>query len=359
MRLADRLLLEGLDLPALGLSDEERRKMAAAKRMIELSRMDDDDLELLSIKETLEEVVRKEREALDQLPLLEGAVQEALLSAKVVNAQNVSDWIDDRESLLYEDLPSIVPPWWTVWAEWSSGKSTVGVLAMAQQGPFDPGNPEPEQLPDATGGLQMTSGDLWISDNLPLEAWTNVEFVWTAHILLSTNGGKVTGPIATVMTAVDRYGQALDITYKIRDARLAAAEDEGVGITQRIANTFHWVIAFMNLRNVTLEQHAPSPAQNRKHRRKRKADHDLLTFGTLRIDPLGAKSQGGGQSRSIGETRFHIARGGLRHYGDCCPGVHLPNGLLFGKLEGVYYVPAHVRGNPEHGVKLTTVEIDP
>jgi hypothetical protein len=45
-----------------------------------------------------------------------------------------------------------------------------------------------------------------------------------------------------------------------------------------------------------------------------------------------------------GTSRTHMRPGMFCHYGNCCPGKHPPHGLLFGKHEGIFWVPPHIRG---------------
>ncbi len=70
----------------------------------------------------------------------------------------------------------------------------------------------------------------------------------------------------------------------------------------------------------------------------------VLQVTTTSKRRAGGGSAGGSVSYPLGSVAGHHA-----HYGDCCPGMHPPNGLLFGKITGRIWVPQFSRGTADVG----------
>lgn len=96
----------------------------------------------------------------------------------------------------------------------------------------------------------------------------------------------------------------------------------------------------LNCKNIALKDE-PEAAVRRmlnKHKKDKK-----IIYKVLVVNPLKAKTKAEHESIETGIKRsFHLCRGHFRTY-------TFPN-LLFGKLEGTYYIPAHVRGDENVGI---------
>lgn len=115
-------------------------------------------------------------------------------------------------------------------------------------------------------------------------------------------------------------------------------------------------IAFLHCKNVITDAFDPAPKVQAKRRKKRQ--QPLVRYHTLRLDVPRRQSDGGLTGKhDIGSPALHIVAGHFSHYGDCCPTQHEPNGRLFGKLEGVYWMPSHVRGSRDAGVVRTDFDL--
>ena len=112
-------------------------------------------------------------------------------------------------------------------------------------------------------------------------------------------------------------------------------------------------LAFMHCRNVELGETSPPVKVQAKRRRANRAP--LVRYHTLHID-LPRRSSGGGGASPVGGKSLHIVAGHFAHYGECCAD-HPPRGLLFGRLQGVYWVPTHARGEAVIGETRTDYEV--
>jgi hypothetical protein len=265
------------------------------------------------------------------------------------------------------DLPSIAPPFPALWAEWmqDNGKP-VGVMATIEEGPFNvDGLPEWGETYEnnlrwlkrpssasISAAIPFLPGDKhsrWISNNLDREGWKRVRWLWQLDFYQGDGAKVVMGPLFTLLVATNERGKLIDLTFT------AFSE---LGADQNWLITFLQAMAFLHCRNVNLAKIAPSAALSKKHRKKGKIAQDLLSYHVIEIEPFGrnqSASTGGFSDRSA--SRLHIARGSFHHYGNCCPDDHPPKGLLFGKHEGVYWVPQHLRGDPERGTVISDYEI--
>ncbi len=144
---------------------------------------------------------------------------------------------------------------------------------------------------------------------------------------------------------------AIDAGQKIQAvAAMGAFDDQWV--IRALTPAFQ-TVAFLHCKNVALDETVPSPkVQANRRRRGRKP---LLRHHVLRLTvPRKQHESNGGDGD---QTRaLHIVAGHFAHYGACCQN-HEPGGRLFGRLEGVYWVPSHVRGDPDRGTVLTDFDL--
>lgn len=189
-----------------------------------------------------------------------------------------------------------------------------------------------------------------------------------AMFALAPEGDSVVGPLRYWNICLDENGNYIQETYgkyTSLGTGMQHEQDEDGYYPRDPDDPAYYAIfyvlqtlQFLNVRNVVVEKCAPAKKVSDKYQKK--TGKPLQKWQTISIQPLGTKTvrasgvyQGG--TNLVGQ---HIAKGHLAHYGDCCPGAHEPNGKLFGKLEGVYWVPMHVRGNPSVGQIHTNIEVD-
>lgn len=103
-------------------------------------------------------------------------------------------------------------------------------------------------------------------------------------------------------------------------------------------------ISFLHCRNVTLQEVRPpgKPLTNQQRRRGERP-RAPLSYHVLDIRPMREVLRSQGQESQVGSRKaLHICRGHFAHYGE--------RGL-FGKYQGTFWRPQHVRGSAERGVQ--------
>lgn len=283
----------------------------------------------------------------------------------VIVADNVATYVHSRnEPTTLEDLPELVLPWPALWIEYrSEGLERRGVIAI------DVTDMEATQFSELK---QQAIDDAGKED----VRWTicfilNVES--KSHNLIGLAGfmmlalgphGRVVGNRWAHSPLIDPRSQGLDMEPQewVWAAVLPALQTVG----------------FLHCKNMKLDPVAPPPKLSKKHQKR--TGRPLMRYHTLRLElPRRAQQPGARGTGLLGSPGQHIAAGHFAHYGDCHPnpaggdrcscnnkltyarcnrcGMHEPHGKLFGRQEGIYWVPMHVRGNRSEGVVQTDFEV--
>lgn len=329
-------------------------------------------------------------------------IRDGLYRYTVIDATNVYEYVAGLgESDLYE-LPCGAPPHVLLYVEWRQHNGK-GILLHAvsadrrEGGPFLIGNQVPDGRHTGANGFKVlrhpnqpfcqlcldgnhdacierywltrqhrpcgcscwSTGitQMWLSDHLPDQAaWNKVRWVWTVD-MWQEDFGEVYGPLSCTRAALDEWGRLIDVTYEIN------IEPDGEALQMLSLHPFAvflHTLNFMQCANIRTEYIQPSDKLSRSLRKKGRIKDKLVGYHVLRIASSGPatkeRSSGNGSSNLVA---FHPVRGEFHHYGDCCPGLHPPKGLLFGKHTGRFWVPAHVRGNPERGTVTQSFEMKP
>lgn len=154
-------------------------------------------------------------------------------------------------------------------------------------------------------------------------------------------------------TSVDL--EANDSWFKIGDSKGLPWED---GVGRDSLAIWGQALTYLNCRNVGTIYYDPPERVQRKHQRKRGAK-PLVRYHVINVEKAGAEEARSRRTDTEGGlVASHVVGGQLRHYGDCCPSVHQPKGLLFGKHSGRVFVPMHVRGNPQRGLVVADYSLD-
>jgi len=104
---------------------------------------------------------------------------------------------------------------------------------------------------------------------------------------------------------------------------------------------------FSNCRNVTV--HDSTPALSRQQRRH---GPPAITYKVLDIAPMTRVLHDEGDIEHNGiKKALHICRGHFSHYTSEKP--------LFGKYEGTFWTPMHLRGSAEHGIVVKDYQVEP
>jgi hypothetical protein len=112
-------------------------------------------------------------------------------------------------------------------------------------------------------------------------------------------------------------------------------------------------VCFLHVKNVTMERVEP-PAPLQKKARKRYGE-PLCDYHVLQVSPFKKVLETEGRVAQTGiRQAMSICRGHFHHYGDA-----VGKGKLFGKYSGAYWIPAHVRGSIELGLKDKSYKVSP
>lgn len=107
--------------------------------------------------------------------------------------------------------------------------------------------------------------------------------------------------------------------------------------------------ALLNTKSFVTRGHDPNKRCQRSQRRK----CPLFQYSTVEkiVPEKGSREPSGtrGKYSDSGSGPLQIIRGHIRHYGNCCPGVHESRGLLFGKETGRFWIDPFVKGTIENG----------
>jgi hypothetical protein len=228
------------------------------------------------------------------------------------------------------------------WIDWENRRTSSGPECSCDCWREGRGHPHP---------------DMWLSNHLPDQAaWDNVRWTWRLD-MYQEDHGTIYGPLSMTHAALDRWGQLLDVTYELTVPNEELLE----AVTLHPFSVFLHTLNFMQCANIRTVYVQPPEKLARKHRKRGHVKQGLVGYHVLRISPSGPaqQSRSNGNGEASGLVAFHPVRGEFHHYGDCCPGLHPPKGLLFGRHTGRFWVPAHVRGNPERGVIVRDFELEP
>lgn len=107
------------------------------------------------------------------------------------------------------------------------------------------------------------------------------------------------------------------------------------------------ILSILSCKNVSLTPHDNDPKQVRRAIKRHGGTPESYRYHTLVVRPPGAKSDSPGVE--IGIMPRHVCRGHFAEYGP-----EFNKGMLFGKYNGRFFIPPHLKGDKKNG----TVEKD-
>lgn len=169
--------------------------------------------------------------------------------------------------------------------------------------------------------------------------------VWTCDAFISAARGRPVR-LCTFQIGVSESGTVEG--WRVIEDKVPI--DSEVTYAKVEARTLQGLFAFLNCKNVTVEDEYV-PAAVRKKRRKSGKKADII-YKQLVVDGRPIARRPGPESKEDADWRYHICRG---HWAD-----HREHGL-FGKesLKGIYWVRDHVRGSKSHGEVIKDYLVSP
>ncbi|GAA2623726.1 hypothetical protein GCM10010399_63730 [Dactylosporangium fulvum] len=234
---------------------------------------------------------------------------------------------------LYDDYPSIVPPWENAFLCYVNQFGNVNALQVLRV--------------DWDGSAP--SWDNWMTDN-DVE-WARVRWIAETSIWIGGRSGDgrylpTSGPCHLLRHAIHEDGSIADINWvALMHKRGVFGEAHAIGDP----NTEVWDTAtvmvgaalnFLNASNVDIAE----PSRPRPQRRR--LARTGVTVQTIVVRPPGKHRAKSGAARPIdaSETALSPVRGHWSHYGE-----RYNRGKLFGKYEGKFWISGHVRGQGDAG----------
>lgn len=247
----------------------------------------------------------------------------------VVDCQEIfSQQLSRREFSMYDDWPSITPSW---------ADAMLGYVNTH-------GNTVLMQVHRADHDGTTLDHAAWRTEN-PVD-WSRVKWISEAAIWIgghSTTANRAiptSGPCHIIRHAIRDDGAPEDINWiallagRAQSGAHIGADDPAVAVWEAAMVTLGATLNFLNASNVDVAV----PARPRAERRR--IARTGVDVQTIVVRPPG-KHRAGCGIRPIDsmETVLSPVRGHFSHYGP-----KYGRGLLFGKIEGKFWVPGHVRG---------------
>jgi hypothetical protein len=190
-----------------------------------------------------------------------------------------------------------------------------------------------------------------------IDLWTFVHFSrsehdlsgpvwWTRLRVRATGEVEIDGQGAAIWEdrALGWVNQALTSLRERSPGEYASAVQEARLSLAPLLHTALLTISFLHCHNVTLSEVRP-PYRPLSNRQRRRGEHARppLAYHVLDIRPLHEILRPRGQPEHTGSRRaLHTCRGHFAHY---------QKRGLFGKYQGTFWRPQHMRGNAEQGVR--------
>lgn len=260
-------------------------------------------------------------------------IREKLRGAEVVDAQNVSEYLNEIKTLSTSDLPNCAPPFERCFIEFPvkrvDARGRLGVLVDAVEARYL-NWPEFEE---ADGG--------WL---LFLELYSDVcDLGKDGTGILIADGQGAIKTDGTVMfyrnengnESLTKFTPAPLIAEFLKTEEVFELASEFEMASVRALTTF----CFMNCSNVTVDTNYPPKPLVKKNLRRHGVG--LCRFRTLRIDGLKKQLNGVGRAHEDGLAHaLHVCRGHFKNYNDK---------PLFGRITGTYWWRPQLRGDAKQG----------
>jgi hypothetical protein len=302
--------------------------------------------------------------------LFAGRVKPAVLTAPLLSALNDCVTILDVTNVVdyfvesgaspgwrdqITDLPTIKLPFPSMWMEGRiHGRIQVGAMTRSYGEVAD-------FLPERWGVLAQelaipTAKALWdvmklkpelmYSADWP-EDWAGADVINVFDLWVPDGGGAVT--LSSLWVALGEDGQAVsDETIVLDMTRGLEGGLRGELYTGWLLRPISMALSLMHCKNVRLVHQRQEMPDKLRRSFEKEFGHPLVEYYVLAIDPFAKRHAN--EPTGLGVPhRFHIVRGHFARYTEDAP--------LFGKHVGLFWIPAHARGNSDLGIVAKDYEL--
>jgi hypothetical protein len=247
----------------------------------------------------------------------------------VLHITNVAEYFftvsDDEFDTPERDFPNVAPPFDMFWMEFAAPRfwNVKGTIVP----------------------IQATAPRRW---GVLMRAFPGPNKGWIlgAKIVCEWEPGKIVNPLLTMEIPINADGTLADGAWPTRAIAesLSHAEDNLVRLGKFMVKPCLLAISFMHCKNVVM--HAQDVPEKLGRAYRRRHGRELIRHHTIHIEPMKkVLATEGGIAENGLKKALHICRGHWAQYGP-----QYGRGKLFGKIEGQFWIPAHVRGSAEQGV---------
>lgn len=261
-----------------------------------------------------------------------------LTQVTVFEISNVYDYWWQQRDVVYpwnfvEEIPNAAPPFTRFWMEFRAFNERVGVLFNALE-PVDAN----DSLIQGAKWL-LTANVLAVAERRKALVCPAGEF----SFVLDPDGRIIDGGLGVPK---EGPGRRFSDWWGTDMEKLANLIDEEASTTLGFINVALFAIAFLHCRNVRVEANEPFYASRQERRAaQQRGEQPRSIYHTLMIEPMKQVLATEGVLAQNGlKKALHICRGHFAEYGDA-----YGKGKLFGKYEGRFWMPAHVRGSADVG----------
>ncbi len=240
----------------------------------------------------------------------------------VFHAQRVAASVD-----LYDDHPSITPPWDDAMLCYVNTFGNVLCLQVNRRDWASSAPPRDWRTVNDVDWARVR----WIAETA----------IWLGGVTGDGSPLTTSGPCHMFRHAIHDDGSPADITWRALIPQRAQPDDDedpNLATWQAALITLGGALSFLNCSNVDVaEPDRPRPERRRIARTG-------VTVQTIVVRPPGRHRTRSADPRPIdaSETPVSPVRGHFSHYG-----AQYNRGLLFGKYAGKFWIPSHARGAKE------------
>ena len=260
----------------------------------------------------------------------------------LVDVRNVAKWVfsdpEFRDKKVRDRFPVMRLPWKTAYLEYDMPRTIAWESSFTIKTQFPVSSigalvRETDEAPHEGADFERIDKDVFVSAGLYLEI---AVMLHTAHGPMMLFVEHV--PITNRGTASPQVLTQFFEPFMVKDA--AHPDIESIkAVAYALSAPVMFSVCLLNCQNIELVNRKVSRQYRRQMERNGKP---IIKFKTLNVEPLKSRVR---QETPAGESQIkralHICRGHFAHYG--------PERKLFGKYEGAFWRPMHVRGSKKHG----------